>query len=600
MSAVQRDSQDSTLSRMVQVGYLDRSDLYAARTIASALSSDPRPIETLSVAVALRATQLGHVFVDLQRPAEILRTRTGDAGRVSVEVDGSADDEIWPTPAEWLETLERSSFVHRARSWDEWADGTSPLVLFGSRLYTARQWNDEKTVADVLGERLEQEPSTIDEGVVERLFPNASPNDRQAEAVRTSLRHRTSILLGGPGTGKTYTIARILSAHLSVHGEESRIALAAPTAKAATQMRESLLQSISGSDHPFLVTHGEIFRALEATTIHRLLGRKARQQTRFAHDARHPLEVDLLVIDEMSMVSLPLMARLVEALPPSTHLVLVGDPGQLASVENGSILPDLDALADRLGDRMTTLEVSRRNARNASSDLATVIRQADIAEAMRLVQAPPDSTLGFIATDTGIRGAKTQIGEMLEVFAKVKMLAMEGRSDEALGEASRLRIVCAHRHGDWGVESWNRHVLATLFEDDVVWNPGNIVIKTRNDVANGLSNGDTGVIVASDRGPRVVFRHGPDIVSRPMAAMDDVEMAFATTVHKAQGSEFETVVVVVPPSTSPLCNRELLYTAVTRAKPQVVLVGSIEDVSSAIATQRPRCSGLADRLRSRH
>lgn len=578
-------------------GHVDTSDVLVASYIAEAITPEPSLVELLGVAAAIRATQLGYVCVDLADPESLREIR--DEGTKPESVDA------WPTIDTWISGLRSSAFARPVENWDEVAGNDRPLVLKGTLLYTARQWEDERVVAQSLGRRFSEPPAFVDATVVDALFPEADSNDLQVSAVRNSLYSRTSVLMGGPGTGKTFTIARILSAALSVHGESLRIALAAPTAKAATQMRESLLNAVGADDHPFPMSHVEIFHRLEPTTLHRLLGRRPRTENRFAHDTADPLNADLVVVDETSMVSLPLMARLLEALSPETRLVLVGDPGQLASVENGSVLPDLAELQGERPQTMTRLTVSQRNRDSDSSALTEAIRLADwdrfdalLTPASKGADGSTNRTLTFIEVDDGLKGAAKKIDEVLDAIGGVKTMAENRDLDGALDAASAIRILCAHRHGIYGVEAWNEFVRDKLFEKDRHWRKGNIVVKTRNDVANGLANGDTGVVLEVDGRLCFAFRHGAETIVLPTSAVDDVDVAFATTVHKAQGSEFGTVVVVVPPASSPLCTRELLYTAATRAKPRLILIGSRVDIQHAVTTPQQRFSGLVDRLRA--
>lgn len=578
-------------------GHLDSTDIRVASYIADAITHDPAPVELLGVAAANRATRLGYVCVDLRSPKSL--KGLGEEGT------GIDSGDSWPSIEEWIAGLRTSPFVHRVETWEAAAAIDRPLVLHGSLLYTARQWEDERAVARVLRLRFSEPPAAVETTVVDALFPGADPHDLQVSAVRNSVRNRTSILMGGPGTGKTFTIARILSAALSTYGESLRIALAAPTAKAATQMRESLLNAVEAEEHPFPMSHVDIFHRLEPVTLHRLLGRRPRTENRFAHDAENQLDVDLVVVDEMSMVSLPLMARFLEALSPDTRLVLVGDPGQLASVENGSILPDLAELQGERGEFMTRLTVSQRNRDSDSSVLTESIRLAawepipDLLDAAaRRADASVKRPLVFIEVDEGLKGAKNKIGDILDSLAVVKAKAEAQDEKGALDAAAAIRILCAHRHGLFGVEAWNDFVLDELFDEDRHWRAGNMVVKTRNDVANGLANGDTGVVVEYDGRVCFAFRHGAETIIKPVSAVDDVEFAFATTVHKAQGSEFATAVVVVPPASSPLCTREMLYTAATRAKPNLVLIGARNDIERAVKQSQQRFSGLVDRLRA--
>lgn len=596
-------------SRLIKARMLTEADVQVARYVAGSVVSEPSDRDLLSLAVAVGATQRGHVCADLNQ-----LDKFAPIDEPHSDAAGSRQRVPWPTFEEWESHLASSKLVQMASSWDEQGSTQRPLMFFEGRLYLSRQWEDERIVAAILGRRLNESAMPADESAVEatilQLFPGSEPGDRQAQAVRRSLANRTSILMGGPGTGKTYTIARMLSAHLGLHkrlrgsDEPLRIALAAPTAKAAAQMRESLMRAATPGSDLLPADHIEVFSHLEPTTIHGLLGRRRRVNTRFAHDAENQLDLDLLIIDEMSMVSLALMARLVEALRPETCVVLVGDPGQLASVENGSILWDLARLGDRFCDLITRLEISHRNQQTVSSTFTDAVRDANRGEVERILSSAPGSeekTFSFIEVENGLRKTnKKRFGTIVDRFAPVREAAIAGDVDTALAAAAGIRIVCAHRRGAFGVEEWNNLIKEELFDDSSTWTPGQIVIKTRNDPANSLANGDTGIVVSSGETSEATlefaFARGNDPLRKPTAAVDDIELAFATTVHKAQGSEFGTVIVIVPPKSSPLCTRELLYTAATRAKPNLILIGHREDVLYAVETERPRFSGLVKRL----
>lgn len=590
------------LMELAEAGHVTTTDLQIAQYVAGAIVPEPSFFDLLSVARAVGATQLGHVCADLRRSGSVVPVSDPDVPTTEYTSPAST---VEPTFTEWESYISSSALVHVGGSWEEHGSVDKPLMYFDGRLYLSRQWEDERRVAIALKHRLGESQRTVAgaEAMVRRLFPDAEANDRQMQAVRTSLGSGTSVLMGGPGTGKTYTIARILLAMLGCHEGDRplRIALAAPTAKAAAQMRESLLQAIGG-DHSFPSEHVELLRDLEPTTIHRLLGRRTRTQTRFAHDAAKPLDVDVVIVDEMSMVSLALMARLLEAMRPETRLVLVGDPDQLASVENGSILPDLSHVQDRFGHAITRLEVSHRNRLTASSAFTEAVRTEDVGTVTAMLshgQASGESSFEFIPFEGGLQRAnKELIARVVGLFQTAKVAASAGDVESALDGVAAARVVCAHRQGDHGVEGWNQVINDKVFDKSPGWESGKFVIKTRNDPANGLANGDSGIVVRPEPdGPlSFAFRRGSDVLTKPTSAVDDIELAFATTVHKAQGSEFGTVVVVVPPKSSPLCTRELLYTAVTRAKPKVILVGATEDVLHAVNTTFERFSGLVDRL----
>lgn len=566
------------LGPCVERGIFGSLELHAAERIASAVTADVHYFDALSVASAVWATQQGHVCFDVSD------TRVWDP----------LDEEERPDTSAWISHLRSSPIAVMAESWDIDVDGTRPLVVHGQRIYLARQWIDEAVVADRLHQRRKEPVREIDLAIVDSLFEDREPGDSQHRAVVSGIQARTSILTGGPGTGKTYTIARILVAAVR-HGI-SNIALAAPTAKAAVQMRESLMAALSSGLPGLEDDQRLLLERLEPTTIHRLLGSRSDSTTRFRYGRAVPLPYEFVVVDEMSMVSLPLMARLLEAIDPSTSLVMVGDPDQLDSVENGSILRDLTAIDLGPTIPITVLEQGRRNAGTRSSSFADAVRLENVALALDiLTSSDTDDSLTWMSTSDPLEVIDS-LDVVLTTWRSLARYALDGEVDEALGTLFDARVLCPHREGPFGVEMWNARLATAIAVSRDRWRAGDIVIKTRNDLGQGLANGDTGVVVRVDEGLMFAFRHGDSIVTVPISVDEAVAPAFATTVHKAQGSEYTTVVVVVPPSSSPLNTRELLYTAMTRAKPRAIVVGTRDDIVHAISTRRVRFSGLADRL----
>ncbi len=566
------------LAAYLDAGVFTSLEVHAAERIAGACVQRVSMFDALSVASAVWATQQGHVCFDLA-DASIWRTLPSSQR---------------PDLEEWESYLATSPLVHRASSWSEQADPTRPLVMCGRKMYLTRQWVDEDVVASVLRQRRELPLRPVDVGVVDSLFDSDDRGGRQYDAVVQSVQAATSIVTGGPGTGKTYTIARILVAAVR-HGVES-IALAAPTAKAAVQMRDSLTAALGADISDLGQDQRRILERLEPTTVHRLLGYRAGSSTRFRHDASHRLPHDVIVVDEMSMVSLPLMARLLEAAGPSTSLVLVGDPGQLDSVENGSILRDLSTVDLGPTVPVTVLQTSRRNAGTRSSSFAEAVRSGNTEVALDILESDDtDGTLRWIEKSEPL----SAVGNLTEIVASWRDLrshALGGDEDAALEKLNDVRVLCPHRDGPYGIEDWNTSLANAVAESRDRWRVGDIVVKTRNDLGQGLANGDIGVVVRVDAALVFAFKHGNAVVHVPVTVDDSVQLAFATTVHKAQGSEFSTVAVVVPAASSPLSTRELLYTAMTRAKPRAILIGTREDIVQAIETRRERWSGLAERM----
>jgi exodeoxyribonuclease V alpha subunit len=564
----------------------------------------------------------GHVCIDLENVRQQVRDELGSA-KEDIE-QKLLDDLQWPSPAEWLKHLATSPLVSvpEPNNLDH-VDYTKPLVLFGNMLYLTRQWADEGLVAIALRTRLTAAPTSLPAQAnawVGDVFENG-PEDYQAQAVVKALTHNTTVLLGGPGTGKTYTIAGMLHAFYSEHAANStagntnplRVAIAAPTAKAARQVTTSVGISLALPHFP--QTHADLIGGVTKTssTIHRLLGWSPGNRGRFAHHAQNFLPYDVVIIDEVSMVSLPLMARLLEALAPTTKLVLVGDPQQLKSVEAGAVLPDIASLHSDGTYPVTKLLTNRRQADEKDPNKVNDIGQlaTNISEAS-LSQNDADEVLQFIKKNTNeitfiaLPDASAEPSKSSQVLAQLdthlkgyrealKHATKGGKDQEALDALASVRVLCGHREGPYGVSTWNNLVARTIGVSTTRGAVGQPLLNTRNDLRTGLVNGDTGIVVNTKTGRKVVFSTQQQ--SFEPSALEDIEVAFATTIHKSQGSEYHTVIVVVPPVGSPLLRRELLYTAVTRARKHLVLIASEDAITSAVMSTINRASGLAARVR---
>jgi exodeoxyribonuclease V alpha subunit len=363
---------------------------------------------------------------------------------------------------------------------------------------------------------------------------------------------------------------------------------------------------------------------VEASTIHRLLGTRPGAAMSFRHDRRNPLHHDVVIIDESSMVSLPLMARLVDAVQPGSRLVIVGDPGQLASVEAGSVLADLagplvdpgGSVAGRvtapspLGAGIVVLRHSRRFPPASPLDrLARAITAGDADGALEVL-GDPDAAQAPAGALHWIGSAGDQISTVDLLRPLVLPLAAEvvrhaggvppdadhlQSARSALDSLEAVRVLCAHRLGPFGVDHWNGLVEKWLAADGAQvsgWYPGRPVMITANDYRLGVFNGDLGVVTTVDGRPSVAFAAPEGIRFIAPARLDAVETAHALTIHKSQGSEFDHVIVVLPSADSRLATRELLYTAVTRARRRVTVVGPAEVVRAAITRRVVRSSGL--------
>lgn len=675
------------LAEFARSGVLCAADVHVAGRLQE-LAGERDERVGLAVALAVRAPRLGHVHVDLRRIRETAAVEHDlpvDLGRLP-----------WPEPERWIATVARSRLVAQTAA-EEAAEGMAPpLRLEGSRLYLDRYWQLECALAADILMRSCPAPE-VDERLlttgIARVFAGKQ-DESQRQAAATALLRRFTVIAGGPGTGKTTTVARILAllyeqagaeAEASARGASEQpspslagagaapiggrpplVALSAPTGRAAARLEEAVHEEAQRLDIAPEVRARLL--ALRASTLHRLLGSRLDSRSRFYHNRYQRLPHDLVVVDESSMVSLALMARLLEAVRPSARVVLVGDPDQLASVEAGAVLGDIAGPAAdappaahppagaTLAEGIITLErVYRFGAEIAG--LAAAIRAGREDAAVALLRRHPSA-----GSATGPRGsaaangppaagppgsggangppaARSSAGAELSVAdrpsdrvtwievdsaeqgepaleplrqrvlagtAAVIRAARDGDSLAAIEGLRAFRLLCAHRRGPYGVLRWTRLIESWLEPElegapiDGDWYPGRPLLVVENDYDLGLFNGDLGVVVADpDDGLTVVFERRGKVERFPRHRLGPLEPAHALTVHKSQGSQFDAVAVVLPDPSSPLLTRELLYTAVTRARREVVLIGAEASVRRAVGRPIARATGLRERLRGR-
>jgi exodeoxyribonuclease V alpha subunit len=612
-----------------RAGVLSAADVQVAGRLGR-LAGEPDERVLLAVALAVRAVRSGSVCVALDDLDALCVPDTEDGE----PTDGAvvAGDLPWPADEPWRAAIGASPLVAGGPGRVDPAGGRlpdPPVRWVDGRLYLDRYWRDEQVVRTEVDARLAAGALAAGPALartVRRLFPGEGDGPQRVAATTAAL-SLVTVVTGGPGTGKTTTVARLLAVLQDVAGPGLRVGLAAPTGKAAARLQEAVRSQVAGLDPADRRRVG----SPEATTVHRLLGWKPGSSTRFRHDRQHRLPHDVVVVDETSMVSLPLMARLLEALRPQARLVLVGDPDQLASVEAGAVLGDLvarPAVADalpaavagvlpddvRAGDAaalrngVVRLTTSHRFG-GAIGALATAIRAGDGDAVVALLRAAgpgvsfaeaPDETLTTALVDA-VRERAERAGVALVRAARTGDVA------GALEALESHRLLVAHRRGPFGVSRWAAQVEAWVAEAagpdpdgrTAPWYPGRPLVVTANDRDTGLYNGDTGVLVAGGDGHGLVAAFGdpsaPTLV-RPHR-LPAVETVHATTVHRGQGSQFASVTVLLPPPASPLLTRELLYTAVTRAREQVRLLGSEAAVRAAVGRAVRRASGLREPLR---
>jgi len=506
---------------------------------------------------------------------------------------------------------------------------TTPLVLDdGDNLYMARNYDYERRLAAEIMQRTGLNGHSVAEvaSALPLIFDSVQSEelDWQKVAVATAALKKICVISGGPGTGKTYTVVKIMTLLQMLETRKVlRFGLVAPTGKAASRLQESIQQSLA--QHRPEGRIGQLDSAIEASTIHRLLGVR-RHSHYFWHDKNNPLALDVLIVDEVSMVDLAMMVKLLEAMPLSGRVILLGDKDQLSSVESGRVLADICEgagncfsafFADKLADAgavsvgSLTVDDGTPSIQDCLVFLEKSFRFAQESPIGRLAQA----VLQGRADEAGQCLEEENTAVALDNFSERKnMLATKistgysaylSQKDPAmaLDRLKNFRVLCAHRHGVSGVAQVNRWVESVLFRENKIekqgeWYGGRPVMITGNHYSMELYNGDIGLAFYDETGRlRIWFETGDGRVrSFSPSRIPAHETAYAMTVHKSQGSEFDHVVLILPEQPSRLITRELLYTAITRAKKIFELWGSKAVFEEGVRTVTQRSTGLAEKI----
>ena len=554
---------------------------------------DPNADESVLLAGALAGERVisGEVCVDLVHLANSTVFDSDDAPGMSA-----------PDLDLWQQALKSSPLV---------SDGTAttPLVVTpDGRLYLYRYFELERRLAELIMQRTQICDVAIDstqlEAALDTLFPDDATSADQRNAATLAVHNRFTVISGGPGTGKTATVVRILTllSQLKLAAPE-RMLLCAPTGKAAARLREALADSLAA------VTPGDALPT-DAVTAHRLLGWRPGKKPRY--HAMRPLNCDLLVLDEASMVDLALMVSILEALPAHARLILLGDRDQLSSVEAGAVLGDICRAADSgpLADTLAPLTHNWRfGAHSPIAALASAVREARVTDALTLLDDPASAQISLQAAQEDAALDALLAEQVTPVYAEVARLVREGADAKAVFEKlGSLMVLCAHRTGRRGVTDLNRRVSVQLgaggaLSPGLPAYPGQPLMVTRNDTALGLFNGDIGVVMPDADSPgrlqAVFLDAGGDERVVSLGRLPEHETAYAMTVHKAQGSQARQVVLVLPTQLSPVLSRELIYTGITRAEQSLEIWAAHEVLAGAIGRSAQRATGLADRLQGR-
>ena len=608
-----------SIDELEQSGYFSEIDIHFARFVTRrSKGAEPNPY--LAAALVSHASGDGDVCLDI----------SAMAGRYLERSETRGSSIRCPDLVPWVKSLHRSRFIGSPGEY-------SPLVLDGKqRLYLYRYWEYENLLAKDIIRRASAEIQGVDIPLlkqgIRRLFPDRRPEhtDWQKVASVVSVLKRFCVITGGPGTGKTYTVVKIL-AILAEQGP-SRVLLAAPTGKAAARMAESIAEAKSNLD-----CREEVINAIptDAYTLHRML-KPIPGSPYFQHHSDNLLPVDILVVDEASMVDLALMSKLVQAVPEEARLILIGDKDQLASVAAGSVLGDIcnrenlnryskgfrreietiiddplncqdvsDGKQTPLQDSIVILEQSHRfSSKSGINSFSRAVNLGDADRAMATLKEDavrsifwqpvysPDELYRFLAKP------------ILDGY-RIDYKTVDPK--ERIGRIHRERILCALKKGPFGADSINRFAETELRKAGIIftgssdWYHGRPVLITENDYLLSLYNGDIGIALpdmASGSETLFVYFQDPSggLRAIPPFRLPAHETVYAMTVHKSQGSEFDHVSLVLPDQTAPLLTRELLYTAVTRARKTVTIYGSEQVLRTTITNKIDRASGLRDAL----
>ncbi len=527
----------------------------------------------------LLLARLDHQHAGIMAEAGKALVEAWSAGHSCMLAGDRLDSSSGIFPKDWLDSL-------RASSLTDSAPGKGvPLVLEeDNRLYLQRHHEAESRIAGKIKRLAAMDTRRHDPHKRQELLDRVFPPDPEGtthtarSAAEAALSHRFVIITGGPGTGKTTLVLRVLALLQSLEARPLQIELAAPTGKAAARMEESIRLGLERVSQEVELRE-ELPRA--ARTLHSLLGPE-RDRLRAC---------DLLVVDEASMVDLNLMCRLLDGLSPTTGLILLGDPDQLASVEAGAVLADMiEGMRDHPGNHVNRLTHTHRfSDHDPLGMLADAIRQGKADEACALLEAG-HADLEWVKSPDQFDKALSD-----RVIPAINEALVMPDPAEALAALEAWRLLTVLRQGPLGSEQINQG-MARRFQGQGRHIP---LLITRNDPTLKLSNGDTGLLLMNEDG-RVWFPAGGEHLQArklPLAFLPDHEQAWALTVHKSQGSEFDRVAVLLPSADSPLLSRELLFTAVTRARKGLLLLGERDSVIRCVKQPARRMSGLAQRLK---
>ena len=603
------------LEQFKQNSQISLLDLHLAQFLVNKIDCDDEitakrfAFLVLSLSMEVRA---GHVCFDLTRLQNI-------------------EPQIWlelnsPEIDDWIKVLKLASNRHVVSFGDQLA----PLMFIENKLYFQRMWLDEGFVAQYFNQTQLDITTNIDlKQILNQLFTYDSASiDWQKIAVAIALTRKVAIISGGPGTGKTTTVAKIL-AGIVLNNPTTRIVSAAPTGKAASRLTESLGRAIEQ------LSFESLNIKTEAVTLHRLLGAKTDNRS-FSYNKHNQLHIDVLVIDEASMVDLNMMARIIEALPASARLILLGDKDQLSSVEAGAVFGDLCDFISNGYSQLRAHELSRLTGYtipiadqptmaitdsicllkksyrfNESSGIGLLANAVKEGQYLNVKKLLADNTLQDISYYELLSNQTYQavLNDCVEHY-KNYLNAINRSNDIAtvLTKFTQCRLLCALREGKFGVEGLNKQIELLLAKHKLIrlnhrdqWYIGRPIMILRNSTSLGLYNGDIGITLTAEHDSsklRVYFPFSDGTIKGfSPYRLPEHETAYAMTIHKSQGSEFDHVNIILPTEFSRLLNRSLLYTAITRAKKEVSIFADAKILERVVKSQIHRESGLVEQIK---
>ncbi len=583
----------TTIEQLHNQGIFSDLDIYFAKFMLTLSQSTNEELLLGSVLVS-HLTAQGHTCANLLTLAEQPFPHSSELGINTLHC---------PRLATWLDSLQNSSVVGSPGDY-------TPLILEQHRLYLYRYWDYEQQLATQIRVRAHMQPIQINYDILATglayLFSSdkQTQTDEQKQAALTALLQHFSIISGGPGTGKTTIIIKLLVLLLE-QNPNLNIALTAPTGKAAIRLQEAIIQALPNLN---CATHIKMAIPQETYTIHRLLS-KQRLLPRYHSHTHHLLPYDVIIIDEAAMVDLALMAQLAQIIPLSARWILIGDKDQLASVGAGTVLSDICeagwlSQSHFLQKNMTLLEKNYRFGESSGiGALAQAVKQGQAQQALHILKAAnyPDVNWSQLGVS---RNLPTILIEQMVIA--LQHCLEENQPETVLKCLEQIKILCVTRRGPYGVAAVNRKIAEELTKRGIIrtdsrWYHGCPIMITRNDYTLKLFNGDIGIILKDPTHPQKLQAFFPASEPGQLRCfwpnrLPEHETVYAMTIHKSQGSEFDQVLILFPDQFSKLFSRELVYTAITRARHQVHIWGNERVFKEIISRNLNRASGLYTKL----